>query len=454
MDLIPNQPSNMKLSFPHPLIIMLAFIGIATLLTYVVPAGSYDRIVDEATGREIVVQGSYKQQQSNPVSIGKMFLTVPEGFIEGAEVVILILIIGGAFYIVEKTGAFSQGLEVLIFRFKKAKSYLILILGVLFATMGNLSGFQEEIIAMVPLLMVLAHKIGYTKTSIIAFSLGCAVIGGSFGPTNPFGVIIAQKVAEVPVFTGGLYRMVFLILALTFWIAYFIKTGKDNFAPITLSDVKPKKLSNSHVLILILVGLTFGVMVFGLTNWDWNYNEMSAIFFALGLAAGLIGNLGINGTARAYSEGFGELIFAGVIVGMARSIYMVLQEGMVIDTIILGLFSPLDGLPLGLSGVAMLIGQCILHIPVPSTSGQAVLTMPLLAPIADLIGMSRQVVVLAYQYGAGLMDLVTPTNGALMAILAASGISYKEWMKASWKPILILLIIAAVSIILGIFVFA
>lgn len=443
----------MKLSFPHPLIIMLVFIGFATVLTYIVPAGSYDRVLDEVSGREIVVQGSYKQHDNNPVSIGKIFLSIPEGFIEGSDVVILILIIGGAFYVVEKTGAFSSGLEVLIFRFSKAKSYLIIILGILFATMGNLSGFQEEIIAMVPLLVVLAQKIGYSKTAVIAFSLGSAVIGGSFGPTNPFGVIIAQKVAEVPVFSGGLFRMVFLILALSFWIGYFIKNGKDKSLSKNISIKTPKKLSNTHVLILILVGLTFGIMVFGLTNWGWNYNEMSAIFFVLGMTVGLIGNLGINGTARAYSEGFGEMIFAGVIVGMARSIYLVLQEGQIIDTIILGLFSPLEGLPLSLSGISMLVGQCILHIPVPSTSGQAVLTMPLLAPIADLIGMSRQVVVLAYQYGAGLMDLVTPTNGALMAILAASGISYKDWIKVSWKPILILLLIASSSILVAILVF-
>lgn len=443
----------MKISFPHPLIIMLVFIGFATMLTYIVPAGSYDRVLDEVSGREIVVQGSYKQHDNNPVGIGKMFLSIPEGFIEGAEVVVLILIIGGAFYVVEKTGAFSRGLEVLIFRFKNAKSFLTAIIGILFAAMGNLSGFQEEVIAMVPLLMVLSTKIGYSKTAVIALSLGSAVIGGSFGPTNPFGVIIAQKVAEVPVFSGSLFRMVFLGLALAFWITYFIKTGKENSSKLVLADKKPQNLSNSHVIILILVALTFGIMVFGLTNLGWNYNEMSAIFFALGLTAGIIGNLGINGTARAYSEGFGELIFAGVIVGMARSIYLIMQEGQIIDTIILGLFSPLEGLPLGLSAVSMLVGQCILHIPVPSTSGQAVLTMPLLAPIADLIGMSRQVVVLAYQYGAGLMDMVTPTNGALMAILAASGISYKEWMKTTWKPILVLLLIGMSGIVLGIFVF-
>lgn len=441
----------MKLSFPHPMIIMLAFVGLATILTYIIPAGSFDRILDEGTDREIVVEGSFKYVEKSPVSIGKAFLSVPEGIIEGAEVVVLILIIGGAFYVVDKTGAFQAGLESLIFRFDKAKAGLLAIVGVLFGTAGALNGLQEEIIAMVPVLMILTKRIGYTKIAGVAISLGAALIGGSFGPSNPFSVIIAQKVAEVPVFSGGMYRMVFLILALSFWIIYIIRTGKDqnNLEPIK-SD-KPAKLSNSHSIILLLVALTFTVMIYGLTNWEWDYNEMSAIFFAMGLAVGIIGNLGINGTARAYSEGFAELVFAGIIVGLARSIYLVLQEGQIIDTIIYGLFNPLENLPLALSAFGMMLAQAILHIPVPSTSGQAVLTMPLLTPIADLIGISRQVVVLAYQYGAGIMDMVTPSNGGLMAILAAAGISYKEWIQYAWKPILVLFIIASTSVILGIY---
>lgn len=441
----------MKISFPHPMIIMLAFVGLATILTYIIPAGSFDRVLDEVTNREIVVEGSFKYVERSPVSIGKTFLSVPEGIIEGAEVVVLILIIGGAFYVVDKTGAFQAGLEGLIFRFDKAKAGLLAIVGILFGTAGALNGLQEEIIAMVPVLMILTKRIGYTKIAGVAISLGSALIGGSFGPSNPFSVIIAQKVAEVPVFSGGLYRMVFLVIALTFWIIYIIRTGKDkdNLEPI--KNIKPSKLSLSHSLILMLVGITFTIMIYGLTNWNWDYNEMSAIFFAMGLSVGLIGKLGINGTARTYSEGFAELVFAGIIVGLARSIYLVLQEGQIIDTIIYALFNPLEYLPLALSAFGMMLAQAILHIPVPSTSGQAVLTMPLLTPIADLIGISRQVVVLAYQYGAGIMDMVTPSNGGLMAILAAAGISYKDWIQYAWKPILVLFIVASFSVILGIY---
>jgi len=433
------------------MIIMLSFVGLATVLTYLIPAGSYDRVLDEGTGREVVVQGSYKTIENNPVSIGKMFLRVPEGIIEGAEIVVLILIIGGAFYVVDKTGAFQSGLEALIHRFKNGKSYLLALVGILFATAGALNGLQEEIIAMVPVLMILSNKIGYTKIAGVAISLGCAVIGGAFGPTNPFSVIIAQNIAEVPLFSGGVYRMVFLLAALTFWIAYVIRTGKDKGHIEPVNEIIPNKMSSSHSLILTLVALTFVVMIYGLTNWDWDYNEMSAIFFAMGLAVGLIGKLGINGTAKAYSEGFAELVFAGIIVGLARSIYLVLQEGQIIDTIIYALFNPLEGLPLGVSAFGMMLAQALLHIPVPSTSGQAVLTMPLLTPIADLIGMSRQVVVLAYQYGAGIMDLVTPSNGAIMAILAAAGVSYKEWIQYAWKPILVIFAFAGISVVLGLF---
>lgn len=444
-----------KLSFPHPMVIMLAFVMLATLLTYLIPAGQFQRTLDENTGREIVIQGSFTTIENNPVGLGKMALSIPEGIIAGVEVVVLILIIGGAFYVVEKTGAFQAGLESLIFKFSNAKGFLLGMVGVLFATAGALNGLQEEIIAMVPLLMILSEKIGYSKKSIVGLCLGSAIIGGAFGPTNPFSVILAQKVAEIPVFSGGVYRMFFLILALSFWVFYMIRNGNEKFKQFESWNQanKPEKLSSAHSIILCLVAITFGVMIYGLSNWDWDYNEMSAIFFVMGITAGIIGKLGINGTSKAYSEGFGELIFAGVIVGLARSIYLILEEGQIIDTIIYGLFTPLEELPLALSAFGMMVSQALLHIPVPSTSGQAVLTMPLLTPIADLIGMSRQVVVLAYQYGAGIMDLVTPSNGGLMAILAAAGVSYKDWIVFAWKPLLVIFAIAALSVVSGIFFF-
>ena len=435
------------------MVIMLMFVILATILTYLIPAGKFERILDENTDREIVVPGSYRSTENQPVSFWNMLVKVPEGIIAGADVVVLILILGGAFYIVDKTGAFQAGLEFLVHRFEKATPLLLTLVGLVFGATGALNGLQEEIIAMVPVLMILARNIGYTPVSVIAISLGGAVIGGSFGPSNPFSVLIAQKVAGVEVFSGGSFRIIFLAFALGFWIFYFVRTGKDRLNPVVDTQRIQTKLKPYHQVILFLVAVTFTIMIIGLSNWNWDYNEMSAIFFAMGILVGLIGKLGVNGTAKAYSEGFSEMIFAGIIVGLARSIYLVLNEGQIIDTIIYGLFTPVEKLPVGAAGLGMMVAQALLHIPVPSTSGQAVLTMPLLAPVADLTGMSRQVVVLSYQYGAGLMDLVTPSNGAIMAILAAAKISYNDWIKQAWKPILVLFGFGALSIMCSVWYF-
>ncbi|EIM78655.1 YcgA [Nitritalea halalkaliphila LW7] len=441
----------MKLSFPHPLLIMLFFVALAAFLTHLIPAGSYERVLDEGTGRMVVVEGSYRTVDATPVGLGQLFLSIPEGIIAGAEVVVLILIIGGAFYLVEQTGAFQAGLESLIRRFDQATSYLLTLVGLLFGAAGVLNGLQEEIIAMVPVLMLLCRKIGYTRTAGVAISLGSSLIGGAFGPANPFSVLIAQNLAELPLFSAAGFRLLLLAGALSFWIVYVIRTGKDPKFVAEPKEEVARGLARHHAVILLLVALTFGILVFGLTRLDWDYNEMSALFFAMGLLCGLIGKLGWNGTAKAYTAGFAELVFAGVIVGLARSIYLVLEKGMIIDSIIFGLFTPLEELPVALSAVGMLLAQALLHIPIPSTSGQAVLTMPLLTPIADLIGLSRQVMVLSYQYGAGIMDMVTPSNGGLMAILAASGLSYKEWMAYAWKPILVIFLIALTGVLLGVF---
>jgi uncharacterized ion transporter superfamily protein YfcC len=441
----------MKLKFPHPVVILLAFVLVATILTYLIPSGEYERVIDEGTGREVVVQGSYTPVDHEPVGFFDMLLSVPKGFIARADLIVLILLVGGAFYVVDKTGTFQAGLNFLVSKFKHAKGTLLAIVGVAFATGGALNGLQEEVIAMMPVLIMLANRIGYSKVAAVGISLGCALIGGAFGPVNPFGVVIAQTLAEVTLFSGALFRMVFFLLALGFWIVYVIRTGKTETS--TEEDTQMgEAIAGRHLVILLLVVLAFAISIYGIIAMGWDFNEMSGVFFAMGLSAGIIGKLGINGTAKVYSEGFAELIFAGIIVALAGSISVVINEGKIIDTMVLGLFTPLQNLPTMVSAVGMMISHIIIHVPVPSTSGQAALTMPLLTPLADLIGISRQVVVLAYQYGAGITDILTPTNGGMMAVLAAGSISYKDWFKFAWKPTLVLVGIGAVSIITAIMV--
>jgi uncharacterized ion transporter superfamily protein YfcC len=442
----------MKFEFPHPLAILISFIALAAVLTHVIPAGQYDRVTDETTGREVVVANSYQNIESNPVGIFETILKVPEGLIYGADIVVLVLILGGAFVVVDKTGAFNDGISALVNRFEHSQDRVIIIVGITFATVGLLNNTFEEIIAMIPFLMVMGKRIGYTKTGVLAISAGSAIIGASFSPMNPFAVLLAQKIAEVEPFSGTLFRMVVFTLVLSFWIYWVIKKGKSTEDIHVDANEKDFKLPLRSSLILILVVVTFAVMVYGILAWDWDYNQMSALFFVMGITCGIIGKLGINGTSRAYATGFQELAFAAVVVGLARSIFLVLDEGRIIDSIVYGLFNPLKDLPLAVSAVGMTVSQALLHVPVASNSGQAVLTMPLLTPLSDLIGMSRQVMILCYQYGAAMMDMISPTNGALLAMITAAGVSFKEWFSFCIKPFLIIFGMSLIAIFIAIFI--
>lgn len=443
----------MNRSFPHPLIILLIFIFLAGIAAYLIPSGKFERIQDELTGRELVVPGSFQAIEQEKPGIGDLVLAIPEGVIAGAEIMVLILFIGGAFFIVEKTGALQAGIEALIYRFRNSKALLFYLLGFAFALGGTAISMQEEIIPMVPVIIILAAKLRYDLRSILALTLGSSLIGAAFSPINPFVSLLAQKVAEVEPFSGAAFRGVFWVIILLGWITYHRLTGTKKSIQETEEEFKPSPISGRFGLILLIAFGGIGVMAYGITALDWGYNEMSALFFVIGITCGLIAGMGVNGTARTYVQGFGEMIFAGIIVGLARSIYLILEKGAVIDPIIQGLFSPLESLPEAVGVAGMFISQALIHIPVPSTSGQAVLTMPLTAPLMDLMQIPRQVAVLAYQYPAALMDMVTPTNGGMMAIIAASGISFKDWISYIWKSWLFLIMIALLVTLLGIFWF-
>jgi len=441
-----------KFGFPHPLVLLMAFILICALLSYIIPSGQYERIEDEATGRNIVVSGSYKRVPPSPVGFFEAIVAIPRGMIEASDVIFLVFLIGGAFTVVDRTKALKKGVSFLTSNFKGKESYIIIIISIAFATGGVLENMQEEIIALIPVLLILTNSLGFKPMVTLSMSVGPAFIGSSFSPINPFQVGIAQKIAELPLLSGSGFRMIFLAIALAIWIFWTLK-----YAYKTKTD--PTKQNNDGLveefdfrsyLILGLVILTFGLITFGILKLHWGFNQLSAAFFIMGIVVGLVGNLGINGTANAFISGFREMTYAALLIGFARAIYVVLEDGRIIDTIVYSIFTPIESLPVQLSAIGMMVAHAFIHIPVPSVSGQAVLTMPLLIPLSDLIGLSRQVAVLAYQFGAGLTDLVTPTNGALMALLAAAGVNYDDWFKFVIKKYLILLGLGALAMVIAI----
>jgi uncharacterized ion transporter superfamily protein YfcC len=320
----------------------------------------------------------------------------------------------------------------------------------LFLTAGFTIALQEEIIAMTPILLLFGRTLGYNPSTIICASYGSAVVGAAFSPFNPFGVLIAQKEAEVELLSGTEFRLLFLLIAILVWTLYIVGYANKHRVEKSGIELELNRLTFRNKIILALLTLTFGGVTYGLIVLGWGLNEMSACFFGLGLLCGLIANFGFNKTTEIYVEGFKEMIFAGVIIGLANSISVILSEGLIIDTIVYGLFSPLQNVSPSVSALLMMISHTILHFPIPSYSGQAILTMPILTPLADLIGLSRQVCVLAYQYGTIMMDVIVPTNGALMAVLALAGIKYNNWIKFIIKPTLLILAIAAIAILIAV----
>ncbi|SHJ62909.1 Uncharacterized membrane protein YfcC, ion transporter superfamily [Hymenobacter daecheongensis DSM 21074] len=437
--------------FPHPLVLLVGFIMLAMLLSYVLPAGEFARHPDAATGRDVVVAGSYHRVAPTPVSPLQALVAIPKGMAEAASVIFLVFLAGGAFTVVDQTGALRRGVDWLLGKFRGREAAVIPIIALLFATMGALENMQEEIIPLVPVLLILMRRIGYPPLTAVAVSLGSAAVGAAFSPLNPFQVGIAQKLAQLPLLSGGGFRLAFLALALAIWIAGLLRFAQKNRVLPEAADATVDTAgAGRHGLVLLLLLLTFSYFTYGVLKLGWDFEQMAALFFTLGVVAGLVGGLGLTGTAEGFIAGFRDIAFSALLIGFARAIFVVLEQGHIVDTIVQSLSAPLAHLPVTLSALGMMGLHTALHLPVPSVSGQAVLTMPLLVPLSDLIGLPRQVTVLAYQYGAGLCELLTPTNGALMAMLVACGVRFDQWWKFVFPLYLALLAVGITAVIIGI----
>lgn len=440
-----------KLRFPHPMTLLLGFVLLAAVLTWILPAGEFERREDPATGRQVVVAGTFHAVERSPVGPFEALIAIPRGMIDAADVIVLVFLVGAAFTVVDRTGVLRRRVDWLVLRLRSRTLAVIPILTVVFAMGGVLINMQEEFIALIPALLVLTRRMGFDPLVAVGVSLGAAAVGSSFSPINPFQVGIAQKLAELPLLSGWLFRTVFLVLALAVWSWGMLRYAKrTRVAPEAAAGGESAGVQGRDGIVLLLVLATFAVYVYGILRLDWGFNEMSALFFGMGLAAGLVARLGVGGTVEAYIEGFREMAFAGLLIGFARAIFVVLQDGRVVDTIVFGLVSPIQSLPVTLSAFGMMVAHALIHVPVPSVSGQAVLTMPVLVPVSDLLGLSRQVTVLAYQYGAGLTELVAPTNGALMAILIAAGVRYERWLRFALPLVALLFLLGMVAVGLGI----
>lgn len=442
------------MKFPHPLSLLFACVLVAASLTWVLPAGEYDRHQDEVTGRDVVTAGSYHRTEPSPLGVFETFVAIPKGMADAGSVIFFVFLVGGAFTVVDQTGVLRSMVDLLVRRSSGHGLAAVPVVAVMFAALGALENMQEEIIALVPVLLILTRRLNLDPLVAVAMSAGSAAVGASFSPFNPFQVLIAQKLSQVQPGSGALFRGVFLLAAVAIWIAitmrFAVRTRGQGASADKSTEFAGPGLDRRSALILVSVLASLSTFVVGIMKYGWDFDQLSAPFVIMGIVAGLIGGLGVSGTAIAFAEGFASMASAAMMIGCARAISVVLEQGRVIDTLVYAMATPLATLPSYASALGMMILHIGVHVPVPSVSGQAVLTMPVLIPVGDLVDIPRQAVILAYQYGAGLTDIVTPTNGGMMAVLAAASVPYDKWIRFALPLFGILLALGAVSVITAI----
>jgi uncharacterized ion transporter superfamily protein YfcC len=445
-------PDPTRFRLPHPIILLGASVVVAAILTWIVPAGQFDRSLDPVTGRRVVVAGTYHRVPPAPIGPFAAAVAIPGGFVAGADVIALVLLVGGVWVLVDRLGTLPAVVAWLVARFERRGLWVIPLVALFFGAMGALENMQEEIIPLVPVLMALGGGLGVDGITVVAMSAGAAMVGSAFGPTNPFQAGIALKLAQLPPLGLGRLRLAMLLAGLAVWIAWTLRHAArvrrvhiHAAAPAAENSSAVAALSPRHVLIMAVVLAPMAAYVYGALRFDWGLNELSGAFLVGGITAGLIGGFSLTQTVTTYLDGMSTVLPAAMMVGLARSISLVLDDGRIVDTILNAFVTPLAHVPRMASALLMIPLQAIVHIAVPSVSGQAVLTMPLFVPVADLLGFSREVAVLTYQTGAGLMEMISPTNGALMAILLAAGVTLQRWLRFALIGIAVLALIGVVA---------
>lgn len=435
----------MTLKLPHPFVLLLSGVAVAVALTWVIPAGQYERRADAETGRDVVIPGSYARVEQAPVGPMAALLVVPRGIVDGASVILTILLVGGTFALLDATGALARLVGALVGATTRPR-VIVAAVTVAFATLGALENMHEEIVALIPVVLMLSRGLGFGAVTALAMSIGAAVVGSAFGPTNPFQTGIALRFAEMPPLSQPALRFGLLVAAVAVWIAWTLAmASRDDVRP----DVAPHAPGHATArdgLLLAIVLAPFVPYVYGVLKLDWGFNELSGLFLIAGFAVGLAAGRTLSDTAAAYLKAMETMLAAALFVGVARAISVALTDGQILDTILYSLATPLATTPGVVAAALMVPIHAVLHIPVVSVSGQAVLTMPVMAPLSDLVGVSRDAAVIAYQTGAGLMDMITPTNGALLAILLGAQVSYGRWIRFAIPGALLVSIVGFVGI--------
>lgn len=438
----PEEKQKKKWKTPHTFVILVAIIIIAAIATYLIPAGEFTRFKDAATGKTLVEAGSYHRIASNPLNPLLIPSAIYTGIVKSASTITFMLIIGGAFEVITSTGALTALCKKLSKTFSKHKYAVIPVFLTLFSIFGFTMGMSSEVMIFVPIGITLALFLGLDKvTGTAMIALGAAV-GFTAGILNPFNVGVAQDIAELPLFSGMAYRIVILVILLVATSAYIIIYAKKVAAnpeksviygiqedtEYTFEDVSDS-ISKRQIAVLVIMAAGFGILIYGLSKKGWYFEEMSGLFIFMGIACGLVSGYGPSRIAKEFGNGAKGIVVGCLIIGIARTVEVILSDAKILDTIVYGIVNIVNVMPGSIKAVGMFICQSLINCVIVSGTGQAAVTMPLMVPVSDLVGISRQTAVLAFQLGDGFSNSVLPMSSSLMGYLAVSKIPYSKWLK-------------------------
>jgi uncharacterized ion transporter superfamily protein YfcC len=445
-----------KPRFPDALVLIFAMIVLAQILTYFLPAGEFDR-----DGRR-VVPGTYHEVEAPALPPYAFLTSIPRGLEAGAEIIFLVFIVGGVIGVLRATGAFDSMIGLSIRKLGTRPLLLVAGMVTLFSLGSTTIGMAEEYMPFIPILVTMALALKLDAMVAMGIVYIGAGVGYGCAALNPFTVIIGQDIAGLPPASGQLFRWLLLVVCLVIGVHHimgYVKKIKKDPSRSLVHDVDystgfamPEDVAFTRRRVMVLGVFVLGLILFvvGAAVWKWYLIELNAIFLGMAIAAAVVARLSPNQAAARFCQGAADLTTTALLIGFARTIKVVLDAGGVTDTVIHSFAGPLDRFGPHLAAIGMLIVQSICNFFIPSGSGQAYVTMPIMAPLSDLVGVTRQTAVLAYQFGDGFTNMLVPTNALLMGMLALGKIPYQRWLRFVVPLLLKIYVVAVLALVLAV----
>ncbi len=450
-------------TMPHTFVILLVIILFAVVLTWVIPSGEYARVEDPVSGKKVVDASAFSYVENAHVSLLDVPSLIIKAFSANADLIMLILLSGAAIHMLTASGALQALVATIVRRFSNRIEVFIPLLMLVFALICTTQAVNT-FIGFAPITVMLAMSLGLDSIVGVGIILLGGAVGFSTGTLNVSTTLVAQKIAELPNYSGIGYRWVCFVVfyvVTCLWLVRYAKKIQKNPELSPMYDLDKNSefknasleefgtLDTRKVLSIIALVIALVVIVYGCINLDWDFAEQSAVFLVLAVVVGLIAGFDANKICAEFMNGTKKMLSAAFIIMFARAIGSVLSAGVITDTIVHSMAVMLTGLPAALLGVGMLIANTLINVVLTSGSGQAAAVMPIMIPLSDLLGVTRQTCILSFNFGDGFCNYILPTSTALMGILGAANVPYDRWMRFMWKMFAIWLGVGAVLVVIA-----